>query len=79
MIHPKVVNSLFGTMHGTGIGWIYQLFVLIVFFLVVYWIVKDSGNKGRRESALDVLKKRLASGDIDEKEYLRIKKQIQED
>jgi len=78
MMNSRVVDPLFGGMHGTGMGWVYQLIILILFFLVVYWLVKDSGNKGRNESALDVLKRRLASGEITEKEYHRIKKEIQE-
>lgn len=56
-------------------GWFFQLLILAAFFLVVYWIMK--GSKSRKESALDILKKRYANGDLTKKEFENIKKDIE--
>lgn len=63
-----------------GYGWIFQLLILILFFVVVWWLLRNSGNYGYKtdESAMDILKKRLASGEISEKEYYKLKKEIGE-
>lgn len=70
MVTGKVINSLFGMR---GYGWIFQLLILISFFLVIYWVLKDNKPK---ESALDIVKKRYAKGEISEKEFLKIKKDL---
>ena len=56
-------------------GWLFQLLILIAFFLVVYWIMK--GSKSVKESALDILKRRYANGEITKKEFEKIKKDIE--
>jgi len=53
-------------------GWVFQLLILIAVGLIIYWVVK--GNK--KESALDIVKKRYAKGEISEKEFLKIKKEL---
>lgn len=68
--------------HGLfmGIGWIFQLLILILFFVVVWWMIKQTGVGGgwnANDSALDILKKRLVRGEIDTKEYEKLKREIE--
>ena len=62
-----------------GLGWLFQILILILFFLIIWWMLKSSGSFGFRtsESAMDILKKRLAAGEIDTKEFERLKKEIE--
>lgn len=53
-------------------SWIFQLLILVAVGLIIYWVFK--GNK--KESALDIVKKRFAKGEITEKEFKKIKKEI---
>ncbi len=62
-----------------GFGWLFQILILVLFFLVIWWILKSSGSFGFKigtEPAIEILKKRLAKGEISEKEYHRLKKEI---
>jgi len=63
-----------------GFGWLFQIIILILFFAVIWWIFKNSGSFGFKsssnESAMDILKKRLAKGEISRKEYEELKKEI---
>ncbi len=72
---------------GTGIfGWhmtfqiVTQLIILILFLLVVWWLLKGNvlipTKNQKTESASDILKKRLAKGEITAKEYHELKKEI---
>ncbi|MBR9677334.1 hypothetical protein GOV04_04285 [Candidatus Woesearchaeota archaeon] len=69
------------SMMGYGMGWFFQPLILVLFFLIVWWLIKSSGQYGYRtsqsDSALDILKKRLASGEIDQKEFQRLKREIE--
>ena len=66
-----------------GFGWLFQIIILVLFFLVVWWMIKSAGSfgfkYGTNETALDILKKRLAKGEIDQKEYERLKKEVEKD
>lgn len=78
-------------MDGMGMGtmmfWglltlLLTLIVLFLFILAATYTVKrvwgDPGNKmGIEESALDILKKRYARGEISREEFERIKKEIE--
>lgn len=74
-------NGIMG--YGTGFGiwfnWLFQILILVLFFLVIWWMFRNSGSFGFRsnESALDILKKRLAKGEIGEKEFQKLKKEIE--
>ena len=63
-----------------GFGWLFQIVILVLFFAVIWWMFKSSGSFGFRsgsnESAMDILKKRLAKGEISRKEYEELKKEI---
>ena len=60
---------------GMGFGWIYQLLILLLLFVVIWWMLK--GSNCMSGNAEDILKKRLASGEINSKEYNRLKKEIE--
>jgi len=64
--------------HATGIygyGWAFELIILLLFFLIVYWIIKSSI---KNESAIEILNKRYAKGEISKGEYQNLKKDILE-
>ncbi|SEK17617.1 putative membrane protein [Carnobacterium iners] len=51
------------------------LVILLVVGLSIYMINKNNNeNRGDKETALDILDKRYANGEIDEEEYLKKKK-----
>jgi len=58
-----------------SLSWLIPLVVLLVIALSIYMINKNNNdNKINKESALDILDKRYANGEIDEEEYLKKKK-----
>lgn len=58
-------------------AWLIPLIILLVIVLSVYMINKNSKNNNEnRESALDILDKRYANGEIDEEDYLKKKEQL---
>ncbi|WLR48012.1 SHOCT domain-containing protein [Halobacillus litoralis] len=73
-------NSFFGGFFGFGL---ILLILIIAIFFIVRWMMKphakeqNSSNRVRGESgSKEVLKKRLASGEITEEEYDRLKKKL---
>lgn len=54
---------------GIPFGLIFQLLILVLFFLIIYWIFKSRSSN----SAKDILEKRYAEGKITRKEYLQAK------
>ena len=64
---------------GMGFGFLFTILIFVVFFLVVWWLLKSNGlgNTITRDSPMDILKKRLARGEISKKEYEELKKEIQ--
>jgi putative membrane protein len=65
---------------GMGFGWIFMvLFWALVILGIVYLLKLISGSsrkEGRSETALDILKKRYASGEISKDEFEEKKKDI---
>jgi uncharacterized membrane protein len=62
--------------HATGMygyGWLFEILILIAFFVIVYWLVKSSQKK---ETASEILDRRYASNEITKKEYMQLKKDI---
>lgn len=58
-----------------SLSWLIPLVVLLVIVLSIYMINKNNNdNKTNKESALDILDKRYANGEINEDEYLKKKK-----
>ncbi|MBI5446312.1 MAG: SHOCT domain-containing protein [Deltaproteobacteria bacterium] len=65
-------------------GWLFMLlfWALVVFGLIaaVRWLSSRSGGGGEgemRESALDILKKRYARGEISKEEFERMKRDLE--
>lgn len=58
-----------------GFGILLQFIILIIFLIIMYWVVKsgkmDSGD------ANEILKKRLAKGEITKKEYNDIRCELE--
>jgi putative membrane protein len=68
--------------YGFGYGGMFMWIIfLIVIGLLIYFIINAQTTKGRtptqNESALDILKKRYARGEITKEEYERMKKDIE--
>ncbi|HCY74735.1 MAG TPA: electron transporter RnfE [Ignavibacteriales bacterium] len=68
-----------GFMGGMWYGWIFWLVILIV----IGWVIVNQMNKNKRdsqlpqqESAINILKKRYAKGEIDKEEFERMKKDL---
>ncbi len=65
----------FGMGFGMWIFWI--ILIVVVFFLAKMMLGSSSGQPGAKdESSLDVLQKRYASGEINQDEYERMKKEL---
>ncbi len=63
---------------GMIIGVVFWLLVLYGLFMLVSTIAKrKSGPAGKEESAMDILQKRYARGEIDAEEFARKKKDIE--
>ena len=68
-----------GFMGGIWYGWIFWLLILIV----IGWGIVNQMNKNKRdikspqqESAINILKKRYAQGEINKEEFERMKKDL---
>ena len=74
-----------GMMGGFGWGWFMTVFCILFWGLVIWGIVAlvrgQSGSRGsdssKADSALEVLKKRYARGEIDKEEYEEKKKDLE--
>lgn len=71
---PMVGTSGWGMM---GYGWLFQLIIFAVFFLVVWWLLKSNNFRKDEGTPSEILKKRLAKGEITKKQYEELKKEIE--
>lgn len=65
---------------GMGFGFLFQLLIFVAFFLIVWWVIKNHHGFGKgfsSEEPIDILKKRLAKGEISKKEFEELKKEIE--
>ena len=74
-----------GAMHGGvfGYGWIIQIVILIALFAIIWWLMRSNTPTNpyvntKDEKPIDILKKRLAKGEITKKEFEELKKEIQQ-
>ena len=66
-----------GGMFFPGFGIFLQLIIFIGFLTIIYWVIK-SGNNGKASlSPEEILKIRLAKGEITKKEYQDLKKELE--
>ncbi|MEW6740212.1 MAG: SHOCT domain-containing protein [Nitrospirota bacterium] len=73
-------------MHGYGMGWGWFGFIFMIAFWVlvilgIVYLVKAIAGRGaassKEETALDILKKRYAKGEIDAEEFARKKRDLE--
>jgi putative membrane protein len=70
-------NFVFG---GMWFGWIFWIILIVL----VVWLIVNQSNKSKQnfqpqqqtESALEILKKRYAKGEISKEQYEQMKKDI---
>jgi len=66
-------------MGGSGM-WFFPLIFIILFVVVIFYLFKQNETKtstgSSNESALDILKKRYAKGEISKDEYESMKKEL---
>ncbi len=67
---------------GMILNLLFTLLILGGIILLVYWIIKQfvpgSASFESKSKALEILKERYAKGEISEKEYKRMKKELTE-
>lgn len=82
-----MMQGMGGMMNGWGGMWIGWIFWLVILALIVWGVVTIVNNSRRRndqnfssprEDALDILKKRYARGEIDQQQFKRMQKEIQD-
>jgi len=65
---------------GWGLGWIFMIvfwgLLIAGLIFLIRWLVGMTRLKKDEESALDILKKRYARGEIDQEEFEKKKKDI---
>jgi putative membrane protein len=62
-----------------GFGLLLWFVLLVVIIVAARSFFTGTSGRDSQPSAKEVLKRRLAAGEIDEQEYRRIKKQLDED
>ncbi len=69
-----------GMMWGWGMGWIFMIIfwglVVVGLIFLIRWLVGMTKTTRLEESALDILKKRYARGEINKEEYEQKKKDL---
>jgi len=64
---------------GIGLGWFFMIMLWVLVILgVVYFFraLMGTEKKGSEETALDILKKRYAKGEISREEFERIREDL---
>jgi putative membrane protein len=79
MIKMMYDNCMGGGFMGMGYGWLFQILIFVAFFLVVWWVIKSSTGKSeiKQSKPIDILKRRLAKGEITKKQFEELKKEIE--
>lgn len=69
----------YGMMTGGAwfLGLIFWILIIAGIVLLIKYLWESGGAGGRHESALDILKKRYANGEINKEEFEEKKKDLQ--
>ncbi len=74
---PYGMMDGYGMGYGIGIlGLIFWILVIIGLVLLIRYLWESGGAKREQESALEILKKRYARGEISKEEYEEKKKDL---
>lgn len=74
---PYEMMDGYGMGYGTGIiGLIFWILIIIGLVLLIKYLWESGGAKREQESALEILKKRYARGEISKEEFEEKKKDI---
>ena len=60
-----------------GYGWMFQILIFIIFVIIIYWIIKNGNFNKVSDTPEEILKKRLAKGEITKKEFNELLKEIE--
>lgn len=65
---------------GPGFGWLFMILVWVLVIAGIVALIKWLGSSSTQRSAtpLEILQARYARGEINEKEYERIRRELQE-
>lgn len=61
---------------GMGFGFLFMLLFLGAIIWLVVWLIGTYAKPSGKESALNILKKRYAQGEITKKEFEQMKKEV---
>ena len=68
---------------GMGFGWVFMIFLWVLFILgIIYFIrlfIASAKKDASGDTALDILKKRYAKGEITKEEFEKIKNDLKAD
>jgi putative membrane protein len=69
-----------GSYAGMGFGWLFQILIFVAFFLIVWWVIKSNPNIGKKteEKPIDIMRRRLANGEITKKKFEELKKELED-
>jgi len=62
---------------GMGLGWLIAIAAIVLLVVAIMRISDRGRTGGSGESALDILKKRYARGEIDKQEYERLRRDLE--
>ena len=75
-----MMHDYYGWGMGYGFGWVFTILFWVLIILGVVYLVKviaaGSKSDGKGETALDILNKRYARGEITKEEFERMKGDI---
>lgn len=63
---------------GGGFMWLFWILVIVAVAMLIRSLTSDNSNKPPPESALDILEKRYARGELDEDEFERRRSKLKE-
>ena len=78
MVFGMMDSYGYGMMSGGMwiLGFIFWILILVGLILLIKYLWEGAGSRGAQESALEVLKKRYARGEISKEEFEEKKKDL---